>query len=133
MRLTSPPEANTAQIIARQGRCGQAKHETNKGLVSFAAGLFGRIVTARPRRVVKVVQLNHNARHSGKIPVYDLTVENNHCYYANGILVSNSDAMRYASYIIQLHKESLYRPGQFEYPKDYRKPMVAKNLMYSRR
>lgn len=29
-----------------------------------------------------------------KIPVYDLTVEKHHCYLANGILVSNSDAFR---------------------------------------
>jgi hypothetical protein len=43
-----------------------------------------------------------------------------------------ADAMRYVSYVIQLHKEGFYRPRQFEYPKDYRKPMVAKNLMYSR-
>jgi hypothetical protein len=27
--------------------------------------------------------------------VFDLTVEKHHCYLANGILVSNSDAMRY--------------------------------------
>ncbi len=29
--------------------------------------------------------------------VYDLEVEDDHCYYANGILVSNSDSMRYAA------------------------------------
>jgi intein/homing endonuclease len=28
-------------------------------------------------------------------PVYDLTVENHHCYYANNILVSNCDSFRY--------------------------------------
>lgn len=27
-------------------------------------------------------------------PVYDLTIEHHHCYYANGLLVSNSDALR---------------------------------------
>jgi hypothetical protein len=42
-----------------------------------------------------------------------------------------ADAMRYASYVIQLHRESLYRPRQFEYPKDYRKPMVAQNKFFS--
>lgn len=30
------------------------------------------------------------------IEVYDFEVEGDHCYYANGILVSNSDAFRYA-------------------------------------
>ena len=29
-----------------------------------------------------------------KIKVYDISVEEDHCYYANGILVSNSDAFR---------------------------------------
>jgi len=29
--------------------------------------------------------------------VYDLTVDLHHCYYANGLLVSNSDAFRYLS------------------------------------
>ena len=28
-------------------------------------------------------------------PVYDLTVDKDHCYFANGLLVSNSDAFRY--------------------------------------
>ena len=27
--------------------------------------------------------------------VYDIEVDDDHCYYANGILVSNSDAWRY--------------------------------------
>jgi hypothetical protein len=31
------------------------------------------------------------------VPVYDLTVEHNHCYLANGVLVSNSGAFRYAA------------------------------------
>jgi len=26
------------------------------------------------------------------VPVYDLTIRHHHCYFANGILVSNSDA-----------------------------------------
>lgn len=34
-------------------------------------------------------------RLSRKIPVYNLTVENHHCFYANGFLVSNSDSFGY--------------------------------------
>jgi phage terminase large subunit len=41
-------------------------------------------------RVVKVEVEKVN-----NIPVYDLTVEKHHCYFANGLLVSNSDAFRY--------------------------------------
>ena len=33
-----------------------------------------------------------------KYPVYNLTVEDTHSYYANGILVSNCDSMRYCTY-----------------------------------
>jgi hypothetical protein len=29
---------------------------------------------------------------NANVPVYDLTVDLHHCYYANGMLVSNSDA-----------------------------------------
>jgi phage terminase large subunit len=35
-------------------------------------------------------------RYESAVPVYDLTVAHHHCYFANGILVSNSDAFRYA-------------------------------------
>ena len=34
--------------------------------------------------------------------VYDLTVEKHHCYLANGLLVSNSDAFRYLSIAAEL-------------------------------
>lgn len=35
-------------------------------------------------------------------PVYDLTVEKHHCYLANGLLVSNSDAFRYLGIAAEL-------------------------------
>jgi len=43
-----------------------------------------------------------------------------------------ADAMRYASYVIQLHKESLYKPRTFDFPREHKKPMVARNLIYAR-
>ncbi len=48
--------------------------------------------TSMPKRerVVKIVP--QNLQESQK--VYDFEVEDDHCYYANGILVSNSDAFR---------------------------------------
>jgi hypothetical protein len=39
--------------------------------------------------VVRVVKVR---RYTKEVPVYDLTVRKDHCYYANGVLVSNSDA-----------------------------------------
>jgi hypothetical protein len=41
--------------------------------------------------VQQVVELNTE----DKIRVYDFTVENDHCYFANDLLVSNSDGFRY--------------------------------------
>lgn len=42
-------------------------------------------------RVEKIVELNWLEERE----VFDIEVEDDHCYYANGLLVSNSDAMRY--------------------------------------
>jgi len=86
-------KANTVLPIVEQERIEQAKHATNKGFVLFVKSLFGRINTIRPKRVARIVRINLTDR---LVPVYDLTVEHNHCYYANGLLVSNSDAFRYA-------------------------------------
>lgn len=41
-------------------------------------------------RVVGLARLSLDAQ-----PVYDMTVEREHCYYANGVLVSNCDALGY--------------------------------------
>ena len=41
------------------------------------------------------------------IPVFNLTVDKDHCYYANGILVSNSDAFRILPYIYQKAKKKV--------------------------
>jgi hypothetical protein len=39
--------------------------------------------------------------------VYDLTIEHDHCYYANGCLVSNSDAFRYMCVSLSKTRDSL--------------------------
>ena len=49
------------------------------------------INTLHTVHVQKVVELNRE----DKIKVYDFTVENDHCYFANDLLVSNSDGFRY--------------------------------------
>lgn len=45
----------------------------------------------RPENSVCVVAVS---KHLNSTPVYDLTIEHHHCYVANGVLVSNSDALR---------------------------------------
>jgi len=57
-------------------------------LSRLVRGIATLIVEQRPF-VVGVRPLNYSA------PVYNLTVENSHQFYANGILVANCDALRY--------------------------------------
>jgi intein/homing endonuclease len=64
---------------------------TNKDFVKYVTQDSSLTNTERKEHVVSIVPLNYlNARY-----VYDIEVEHDHCYYANGILVSNSDAFRY--------------------------------------
>lgn len=49
------------------------------------------INTGKKKRVTEIATLNSTELQK----VYDLEIEDDHCYYANGILVSNCDAMRY--------------------------------------
>ena len=50
---------------------------------------------------------------SASVPVYNLTVEGAHCYYANGVLVHNCDTVTCAlaffrdKYIFQTHEDEL--------------------------
>jgi hypothetical protein len=61
-----------------------------KDFVSFAE-INSALENGQSReRVVRSVPLNYKCKQK----VYDFEVEEDHCYYANGILVSNSDAMR---------------------------------------
>lgn len=58
---------------------------------SFAERLL-KLIGIRQHKPVRVVAVEPLA---SEIEVYDLTVEHDHCYYANGVLVSNSDAFGY--------------------------------------
>ncbi len=61
--------------------------------------------------VVSIVRL------SSQMPqkVYDFEVETDHCYYANGILVSNSDAFRYMAIAIKTQQDkSVMGPSERE-------------------
>ena len=64
---------------------------TKKDFVKYVTQDSSLTNTERKEHVVSIVPLNYlNAQY-----VYDIEVEHDHCYYANGILVSNSDAFRY--------------------------------------
>lgn len=48
-----------------------------------------------------------------KTLVYDLTVEHHHCYLANGVLVSNSDAFRYLGMAVPLMRNEVAHINAF--------------------
>lgn len=56
----------------------------------FVSAISRFMSTLRPERVVKIAPVRLPTTRC----VYDLTVEGDGCYYANGILVSNSDSFR---------------------------------------
>lgn len=71
------------------------------GLVFGAGACSKSIDTCRPRLVAeRVLALSGEGRE--RADVYDLTVEGEHEFFANGVLVSNSDAIGYM--IVQLRK-----------------------------
>lgn len=59
--------------------------------VKFAQKNSSAINTSSNEPVVRIAMLSSHPTQK----VYDIEVEDDHCYYANGILVSNSDAFRY--------------------------------------
>ena len=65
------------------------------GLRAFASSVaknIARLILRAPCSATVVAKARPERPSGGKIQVYDLTVEKNSCYLANGILVSNCDA-----------------------------------------
>jgi len=111
LKLTNGIRAERMSRFFLQRLCQQQEHGTlvkqdSSGTVNMAKehGLIGkhlrRIVSSVGRNMKHTTHSNQSiaqivvgTREEEKsLPVYDLTVEDDHCYYANGILVSNSDA-----------------------------------------
>jgi phage terminase large subunit len=90
----------------RKPRTGMAAMRASLGIARMASavGLAARNFLAPARsadaNIKRHIQRDPNIvagvakveRISVNLPVYDLTVDHHHCYYANGVLVSNSDA-----------------------------------------
>jgi hypothetical protein len=62
------------------------------------------INTLLKKHAVKSVQLCHNEKPK---KLFDLTVDTDNCYYTNGYLVSNSDAMRYLAITLPKTRDGL--------------------------
>jgi len=87
----SETRPNIVQPTARPLQ-GEDRELTRKSAFARYAGATLRPTSMRPQKPVRV-----NAEHRWPTelkPVYNLRVEDKHEYYANGILVSNCDALR---------------------------------------
>ncbi len=89
---TSQPTLS-AQRIAKQQRAASLVSMTNCGLAPRATRSSQSIAIEKsdfaPVRVLRVIDTHRSE------PVYDLTVDGAHEFYANGLLVHNSDALGY--------------------------------------
>ena len=82
---------NYAQMRAKQKSAIGLASITKSAIVRCVRVYSSLINMFSRKRVVASVPLNLQEQQE----VYDLEVEGDHCYYANGFLVSNSDAFRY--------------------------------------
>lgn len=83
----------------------QVASMTRRDGASGAGASFGSTSTRRPAIALAHVQRVY-ARHE-KRDVYDLTVEGEHVYFANGVLASNCDCLRYGVWYLD---GTAYRP-----------------------
>lgn len=83
---------SSAQTTVRHAHGSRAGWITRLARVTSAARRLWRTVTSRSAPALSVVRIRRVAEPRA---VFDLTVAVDHCYYANGVLVSNSDAARY--------------------------------------
>jgi hypothetical protein len=102
LRLERKPLSGIGQTKAVSGTSGtESGHGLNESrmlsAVSSAAESMrrgSRYAVSFVRRHAKPVRVESVQRLQGLKPVYDITVDGHHCYIANGMLVSNSDALR---------------------------------------
>jgi hypothetical protein len=92
MQRHIPQCQTSAQIHVNQSSGAGTGKTLRSELVLFVKKYLNEINILKQERVVKIVRISCKAEPKA---VYDLTVEIDHCYYANGLLVSNSDAFRY--------------------------------------
>lgn len=122
---------------AESGILNTASQVGNTGLVKL---LFAKYVGKNIKQgiqvfqniAIKTVKLKHLEVEEGqKENVYDLTVENNHEYFANGVLVHNClDSARYAMSTLE-HRDPMQeslRLKSYVYEREYRKDTVKRNF-----
>lgn len=90
------------QTNASQNTDTEAESTIEKKNVQYAKRSLPAINMRSNERVLKNVGVSLSRTQK----VYDFEVEEDHCYYANGILVSNSDAWRYMGVANRISKGS---------------------------
>jgi len=81
-------------ILNMLSKFGKDANGTNS-IASNAAKSSSRHTQQEQSIAMPIAKLKRLEGEQAKRLVYDLTVEKHHCYLANGLLVSNSDAFRY--------------------------------------
>jgi phage terminase large subunit len=97
-------QQNTVQVGANLSIVGFKEKILRNALVVFVRGYSFVTNIFLRRHVVKNVARNQVLHQEH---VYDLTIENDNCYYANGYLVSNCDAVRYMCQAIHKTKRGM--------------------------
>ena len=96
----------TASMAKRLGR-------PESGILKVVKSVIGSIVQrsrSDQNTAMQIVSSRLVDVEGGSQWVYDLTVKKQHCYVANGILVSNSDAMRMLGVALKEEKRAVHRP-----------------------
>ncbi len=86
------PSGSSVPTNAGQPHGGKPAKTLRSAFAVFVARFFKPTVTTKPARA-RVIAVESCA---GRSAVYDISVAHDHQFYANGILVSNCDALRYA-------------------------------------
>ena len=102
------PEKNGTQ--ATQSKAGKTENGTQSNAKNAARSSLLH-TQQEQSSAIRIAGLKRLEGAEAKRLVYDLTVEKHHCYLANGLLVSNSDAFRYLGVVAEsLSNEDDYEP-----------------------
>jgi hypothetical protein len=102
LRPRFPLERSSATSTARLGSGIIAESTTFKERALFVAQTLKRISIAKSRRAPRVVQISQCQERKD---VYNITVERDHVFYANGILTCNCDSLEYLCLYIDVKEE----------------------------
>jgi hypothetical protein len=100
--LLSQQKLNTAGIIVRQKQGIEVARMKFKERVLFVVQTLWRINILKLRPAPKIVQISQCSEPED---VYNITVEKDHVFYANGILTCNCDSLEYLCLYIDIKEE----------------------------